>query len=68
MEKNPQETEELILKFDLARIFLAEEEEEEANLVVSLKDITERKRAEAAIRERVERFPEVVENTQEWVW
>ena len=41
---------ELILQFNTARMFLAEEEEEEeANIVVSLLDITERKRAEEEI-------------------
>ena len=43
-------TDELILEFDLARIFFAEEEEEEeASYVVSLKDITERKRADRLV-------------------
>ncbi len=47
MEKNPEKTGELILQFDSARIFFAEEEEEEeARTVVSLKDITERKKLE----------------------
>ena len=49
MEKAPKGIEELILEFDMARMFLAEEEEEEeeeARIVVSLRDITERKRAE----------------------
>ncbi|MFC1613099.1 sensor histidine kinase [Patescibacteria group bacterium] len=49
MEENLEEIEELILEFDVARISFAEEEEEEeeeARIVVSLKDITERKRME----------------------
>jgi len=51
-------TDELILEFDLARIVFAEEEEEEeeASYVVSLKDITERKRAVEQI-EILSRFP-----------
>jgi PAS domain S-box-containing protein len=51
-------TDELLLEFDSARIFFAEEEEEEeeASYVVSLKDITERKRAEEQI-EILSRFP-----------
>ncbi len=46
MKNYPPATDELILQFDVARMFLAEEEEEEVSIVVSLKDITERKRAE----------------------
>ena len=42
----------LVLKFDIARIFFAEEEEEEASIVVSLKDITERRRVEKELREK----------------
>jgi len=44
MEKD--NIEELILQPDLARVFFAEEEEEEASIVVSLKDITERTKIE----------------------
>jgi PAS domain S-box-containing protein len=45
------ENEELVLQFKAARIFFAEEEEEEeANIVVSIEDITERKRAEEQLR------------------
>ncbi|MBS1253039.1 MAG: Virulence sensor protein BvgS [Anaerolineales bacterium] len=54
MEKNLQQIEELILQFDLARIVLAEEEEEEVTTVVSLRDITERKQAAEAIRQKTE--------------
>ncbi len=50
MKNYPTDTDELVLQFDVARIFLAEEEEEEASVVVSLKDITERKRAEENLR------------------
>ena len=46
MEKNVKEIEELILQFDVARMFLAEE----ASIVVSLRDITERKKAEEKLR------------------
>jgi len=52
MKNYPTDTDELVLQFAVARIFLAEEEEEEeeASVVVSLKDITERKRAEENLR------------------
>ena len=51
MKNCPNEIDELILEFDAARMFFAEEEEEEeASFVVSLKDITERKRAEEALK------------------
>ena len=48
MEKDKNNIEELILQFDLARIFFAaaEEEEEEASIVVSVKDITREKEIE----------------------
>ncbi|MFH1908864.1 MAG: PAS domain S-box protein, partial [Chloroflexota bacterium] len=52
MKNYPNDMDELVLQFDIARMFLAEEEEEEASIVVSLKDITERKRAEEQIRRR----------------
>ncbi|NQU81687.1 MAG: PAS domain S-box protein, partial [Bacteroidetes bacterium] len=45
------QSDELILQFNVARIFLAEEEEEEEErLVVSLSDITNRKRSEEALK------------------
>ncbi len=56
MNKNPERIEELILQFDLARIFFAEEEEEEASIVTSLRDITERKQAEYEI-DSLAKFP-----------
>ena len=53
MKKNPEGIEELILQFDLERIFFAEEEEEEEepSIVASLRDITEQKLAERKLRE-----------------
>ena len=52
------ERDELILQFGVASIFLAEEEEEEeeARAVVSLLDITDRKRTEKALRLEKENF------------
>ncbi|MCX5826271.1 MAG: PAS domain S-box protein [Deltaproteobacteria bacterium] len=54
------EFEELVLELDMARIIFAEEEEEEeeeeARIVVSIKDITDRKRAEEALRRSEENF------------
>jgi len=50
------EKKELILEFDFGGKIFAEEEEEEEDLVVSLKDITERKRAEEALRNSEEKY------------
>jgi len=67
MERSPAETEELILQFDLERIvFAEEEEEEEASTVVSLRDITDRKRAEEALKQLTEELESMVnERTKE---
>jgi len=48
-EKKFDEFEELVLELDMARIIFAEEEE--ARIVVSMKDITERKRAEERLEQ-----------------
>ncbi len=58
-EQTFDEFEELVLELDMARILFAEEEEEEeeeARIVVSIKDITERRRAEEAQRRSEENF------------
>ena len=60
------ERDELILQFGIASIFLAEEEEEEeeeARTVVSLLDITERKRTEKALRLEKENFRHSLDNS-----
>jgi len=54
MVKTSKDTEELILQFDMARMFLAEEEEEEARNVVLLQDITERKKTEEKIKDQLD--------------
>ncbi|MDO9465178.1 MAG: hypothetical protein Q7J67_07780 [bacterium] len=58
MEEEEKDIEELILQFDMARMFFAEEEEEEeeeeARIVVSLTDITDRKRAEEELKRRLD--------------
>jgi|GEM_PF-875341 len=58
-----QSRQNLVLQFDMARIFLAEEEEEEeaACIVVSLRDITERKRDE----EKLQRHHQTIEALSE---
>ncbi|MDO9351492.1 MAG: ATP-binding protein, partial [Deltaproteobacteria bacterium] len=53
MQDNRADIEELVLEYNMARIFLAEEEEE-ASIVISIKDITERKRTEEARRRSAE--------------
>ncbi|MBU2584996.1 MAG: PAS domain S-box protein [Bacteroidetes bacterium] len=45
------QTDEIVIEFNHSRMFLAEEEEEEeASIVVSLKDITERKKSEESLK------------------
>ncbi|MEA3431360.1 MAG: PAS domain S-box protein [candidate division WOR-3 bacterium] len=53
MEEGQKDIEELILQFDMARMIF---EEEEARIVVSLKDITERKQAEEEIKKKTEQL------------
>ena len=51
MQDNRADVEELVLEYNMARMLLAEEEEEEeASIVISIKDITERKRGEEALK------------------
>jgi len=56
MEEKQKDIEELILQFDMARMFFAEEEEEEeeARIVVSIADITDRRRAEEELKKRLD--------------
>jgi PAS domain S-box-containing protein len=57
-------THKFILEFDFARIFY----EEEANYVVLLKDVTNRKHAEDALRESEERFTAFMNNSPIVAW
>jgi len=60
-----EEIEKLILEFDFAgKIFAEEEEEEEEVIIVSLKDITERKWMEDALKLSVERLAALSRATQ----
>ena len=71
-EKKFDEFEELVLELDMARIIFAEEEEEEeeeeARIVVSMKDVTERKKVEEALRESEERFRLAINATKDGLW
>ena len=71
MEKDTKSIDELILHFDMARILFAEEEEEEEeepSIVISLKDITEQKRAEEALHKSEEKFRDLFENANDIIW
>ncbi len=72
MENDSNSIDELILHFDMARILFAEEEEEEEeeepSIVISLKDITERKRAEEALHKSEEKFRDLFENANDIIW
>ncbi|MBI5476170.1 MAG: PAS domain S-box protein, partial [Ignavibacteriales bacterium] len=59
----------LILEFNTARMFLAEEvEEEEARIVVSLLDITERKRAETRLKNSEQRYRNIIQTSMDGFW
>ena len=60
LETDPSGRDELIFQFNTARMFLAEEEEEEASIVVSLLDITDRKRAEEELRASEAKFRKLI--------
>ncbi|MFH1312685.1 MAG: PAS domain S-box protein [Candidatus Eisenbacteria bacterium] len=38
------------------------------SLIITLRDITERKRAEKALRKSEQRFSDIAENASEWIW
>ncbi|MFH1904943.1 MAG: PAS domain S-box protein [bacterium] len=64
-----KETEGLVLEFDVARMFLAEEEEEEeARIVVSLLDVTERKRTEEELKQSEQRYRTIVETVPDVIY
>jgi len=61
LETDPSGRDELIFQFNTSRMFLAEEEEEEeASIVVSLLDITDRKRVEEVLRESEAKFRKLI--------
>ncbi|MDP2968406.1 MAG: ATP-binding protein [Deltaproteobacteria bacterium] len=65
MQDNRADIEELVLEYNTARIPLAEEEEEEeeASIVISIKDITERKRTEEALKQSEEETRRLAQET-----